>query len=66
MSRSLRSCVFATQDQKLWMLELRAEKPHFNALLAVHAIESEEERALFEPRKLLVQPLLQKHIESKS
>jgi hypothetical protein len=48
------------------MLELRAEKPNFNAFLVVHAIESEEERELFKPRKLLVQPQLQKHIETKN
>jgi hypothetical protein len=48
------------------MLELRAERPNFNALLVVHAIESEEERELFKPRKLLVQPQLQKHIETKN
>ena len=48
------------------MLELRAAKPNFNASLVVHAIESEEERELFKPRKLLVQPQLQKHIETKN
>lgn len=48
------------------MLELRAEKPNFSAFLVVHAIESEEERELFKPRKLLVQPQLQKHIETRS
>ena len=48
------------------MLELRAEKPNFNASLIVHAIESEEERELFKPRKLLIQPQHQKHIETKN
>lgn len=63
MSRSLRSCIFATQDKQNWMLELRATKPNFNAHLVVHAIGNMDEE--FKPRKLLIQPTWQKHIEPK-
>ena len=58
--------MFATQDHNLWMIELRATKQnYFTAELVIHAIESAEEReaSFLQPRKLIVETTLHRHVE---